>query len=661
MEQAMQIRWPVVCAGLSIAMLTTSVAGQAVDQGGNFDVILRGGTIIDGTGSVRYDADVAIRNGRIIQIGPLAGARADIELDVAGLFVTPGFINLHSHASVRALPAAENMLTQGVTTEVVNADGSGATDIPAQLERVASSGLAVNVGAYIGFNSIWRTVVGPDNRRATDAEIARMRDVVTAGLEGGAWGVSAGLDYTPAYYATTDEVVSVVEAAKPWRTHFTNHGRITPESNFSSLVGMEETIAIGERAGLAPLITHMKVQGHEQGSAARVVELMREATGRGHYAAADLYPYLAGQTGLGALIIPAWAQDGGNDAMRDRFADPALRSRIVEEAEAVMAARFGGPQGVYLPATGRELVDVMEELQVSAGEAVVRLLEAGGAGAAILRFGDERDLMTLLQNPDAAVACDCGATTSTRTHPRNYGTYPRVLGRYVRERGVLTWEDAIRKMAGLPASLVGMVDRGFLAPGMAADITVFDPLTIIDHATYQDPARLSVGVRHVLVAGRLALRDGTVTGVQAGTTLTRTIDMPTRPMSSSSVREVSTPGMVDVVPADSTGNMSSARMSFDVRQGSHERRATGTFRLQDGSTEVLMESLGLLQLAPGWATFSGVGRVGAEERAIIVVLDEGLPGATVASVSIHMDNAYTFTGTLPLGVIRLGGIASERR
>jgi N-acyl-D-amino-acid deacylase len=265
--------------------------------------------------------------------------------------------------------------------------------------------------------------------------------------------------------------------------------------------------------------------------------------------------------------------------------------------------------------------------------------------------------MTLLQYPDAAVACDCGATTSTRTHPRNYGTYPRVLGRYVRERGVLTWEDAIRKMTGLPASIVGMVERGFLVAGMVADITVFDPETVIDHATYEDPARLSDGIRHVLVDGRLALRDGAVTGVQAGATLTRTIHMPSRPMSTHSTREVATDGLIDVARLDAAAT-ASVRMSFDVRQGSDGRGATGTFRLQDGNTEVRMEDVGLLQVAPGWATFSGTGRVGDVERAIIVVLDEGYSGATRASVSVDVDGVYSFSGTLPPGTIRFGGIAS---
>ena len=191
--------------------------------------------------------------------------------------------------------------------------------------------------------------------------------LIEAGLEAGAWGVSAGLDYKPAYYARTEEVVHVLEAARRWGTVFSNHDRLTPETRYSSRVGMEETVAIGEATGLTPVVTHMKVQGWEQGSAPAVLEMMRQAEQRGVMVAADVYPYLAGQTSLAALIIPGWAQAGGRDAMLARFGDATLRARIVVEADEAMAARFGGPTGVFLPATQRELTDVMAEMEVESG------------------------------------------------------------------------------------------------------------------------------------------------------------------------------------------------------------------------------------------------------------------------------------------------------
>ncbi len=434
-----------------------------------FDVIIRHGTVVDGTGVARYRADVALSNGSISRIGDLSRERATSEIDATGLIVAPGFINIHSHATADGLQTAENMLTQGVTTEIVNADGAGPLDIADQLNRAAGRGLAVNLGAQIGFNSVWAQVIGAADRRATPQDIDRMKGLLVDGLTKGAWGVSAGLDYKPAYFAQGEEVIKVVEAAKPFRTIFINHDRVTPESGFSSRAGMEETIAIGERAGITPVITHMKVQGHEQGSADQILSKMREATNRGAYTAADAYPYLAGQTGLVALIIPGWAQDGGREAMLKRFADPELRTRIVHEAEEAMDKRFGGAAGIYLPATKQELTTVMRDLNVRAGEAVVRLLEQGSPGI-IARFGIEADLVKILQHPTTSIACDCGSVVpGAASHPRYYGSFPRVLGRYVREQKALTLEDAVRKMSGLPAATIGLIDRGLLAVGMAAD------------------------------------------------------------------------------------------------------------------------------------------------------------------------------------------------
>ncbi len=275
---------------------------------------------------------------------------------------------------------------------------------------------------------------------------------------------------------------------------------------------------IGRASGLLPVITHMKIQGREQGSGPEVMEWMSATEEAGLPLAADVYPYLAGQTSLSALIIPGWAQAGGREAMVARFADPGQRARIVAEAEEAMAARFGGPSGVFLLSLQRELTDVMEEMGVGGGEAVVRLLEQNQHGV-ILRFGAEDDLERILQYPTASISCDCGASAATRIHPRYWGTHPRVLGRYVRERGVLTWEEAVRKMTSLPAETIGMEDRGTLAPDMAADLVVFDPETVIDHATYENPTAPSDGIVHVVVNGTVAWRDGSSTGAQAGRAL----------------------------------------------------------------------------------------------------------------------------------------------
>ncbi len=403
-----------------------------------------------------------------------------------------------------------------------------------------------------------------------------MRAIVERNLQQGAWGVSAGLDYKPGYFAHTDEVVRVVAVAAPWRTIFPNHERLTPESNFSSRAGIAETIKIGIDAGLAPEITHMKIQGHEQGSAAEVISMMRQADAAGHYTPADAYPYLAGQTGLGALTVPAWAQDGGRPETLKRFKDPALRARIAKEIEEALNARFNGAEGVYLPQTKQQLVDIMRDRHSSAGETIIQILEQGNTSA-ILRFGREDDLVKILQHPSTAIACDCGATLETGIHPRFYGAFPRVLGHYVRETHALSWEDAVRKMSGLPASTVGIVDRGFLAPGMAADVTVFDPNTVIDHATYENPTLPSEGVRYVFVNGQLALRDGKPTGKRAGRSILRSAHMPARPMSVNAAHRVSLAG-------DAMAANAKVRIALDVRQDAGARRATGSFRLNDPRT-----------------------------------------------------------------------------
>src|SRR4051794_23575007 len=579
------------------AAIVLSLAIVGLDAQSPFDIIIRHGTVLDGTGAARDAADVAIADGFIVRVGDLGRERAAVEIDAKGLDVAPGFINVHSHATPDALPTAENMLTQGVTTEIVNADGGGFTDIAQQLADTARSGLAVNVGAYIGFNSIWSTVVGSADRRPADADIAKMRAMIVDGLEHGAWGVSAGLDYKPAYYAQVEEAVRIVEPAMKWRTNFPNHDRLTPETNFSSQIGVSETIAIAGKAGLVPVVTHMKSQGREQGRAGELLAMMDAATRRGAYTAADVYPYLAGQTGLGALTIPAWAQDGGRDAMLARFHDPAQRARIVTETEAAMDARFGGASGVYLPAIKRELVDIAREQQVSPGEAVVRILEQRNE-TGIMRFGSEADLVKILQYPATSMACDCGATLNTRQHPRAWGSFPRVLGRYVREQHVLTWEDAIRKMTALPANTVGMIDRGYLAPGMAADVTIFDPATIVDRATYDDPAQLSEGVRFVLVNGVLAVRDGLVTGQRGGQVVTRTAHMPSRPMTrASETRRLSLKGTV----------AGTTRVAIDVSQPEGAARAHGSFSFTDAEGAAFEAAdIGVLQSTKDWVSFTAV-------------------------------------------------------
>ncbi len=597
-----------------------------------YETILRGGTVIDGSGARAFPADIGISNGRIARIGNLAGVLAATDIDVRGLMVTPGFINIHSHASPAALPTAENMLTQGVTTELLNADGAGPTDLSVQLGPIGRAGLGVNVAASIGFNSIWQSVMGPSNRRPTPLEVEKMQKLILAGLEYGAFGVSSGLDYKPAYFATTDEVVEILKPAARWRTFFPNHDRSTPESGYSSRAGVEETRLIGERSGLVPQFTHMKIQGHEQGTAAQVIDMMNRSSAAGRWVAADVYPYLAGQTALSALIIPGWAQDGGTEAMRARFKDPAMRVRIVKESDDAIKARFNGPESIMVLGT-RRLSDIMREVGASSpGDAVVKVLETESPWA-ILGFGIEADLVKIMQYHSSAIACDCGAAAGSRGHPRYYGTYPRVLGRYVRETHALTWEDAIRKMTGLPAAMIGLADRGLLAPGMAADITVFDSATVIDHATFEKPDAWSEGILHVLVNGRLALRDGKATGEQGGTVLRRTGNLPSRPMDLGGATEARASGTI---------TLSGARTQVTValRQAKGSQRATGTLSLAAtaATPSVRSISLGMLQTASGWASITGRARVGpaGTERSFTLIVERSDPFVDGAPSTIRL-------------------------
>jgi N-acyl-D-aspartate/D-glutamate deacylase len=600
------------------ALLGGASSAQGQASASRYDVIIRGGTVVDGSGRRPYQADVAVQGDAIAAVGDLSAFRALRTLNAEGLIVAPGFINVHSHADASAVATATNMLTQGVTTEIANADGSGDLDLDAQFQTFSSRGLAVNLGFYVGFNAAWESVVGRSDRRPSEADLDSMRGLVRQGLTSGAWGVSAGLDYKPAYFARPDEVVSVLSAARAWRTNFPNHERLTPEHRFSSFAGVQETIALAEAAGVTPVITHIKSQGREQGNATAITILMSASSKRGLYTAGDVYPYLAGYTSLAALLVPDWAQSGGEAQMLERFRDGEMRPRIAAEVEAALHHRFGGPAGAYDLDGGQELTAAMAQMKATAGEAVLRLLESGSRRA-ILRFGAEADLETFLRNDAIAVACDCGAVSGqARGHPRNWGSYPRVLGLYVRERRVLSLESAVRKMTALPAAMIGAIDRGYVAPGMRADITIFDPQSIADHATFENPSAPSTGVRHVLVNGVPALLDGVLTGSQGGRALRRGRHMPTRPTQPDKARRL----VASTKPDSSSGGY---RVSLDVRQGPGATYAAGRLMLHDPDDEVwLAERFGVLQaFGADWASVTAVVRDRSGRRKPVIVTLDG--------------------------------------
>ncbi len=605
-----------------------------------YDIVIKGGTIVDGSGLPGYPGDVAISDGRIVAVGDVGSTKAGKTIDAKGLVVAPGFINLHSHAEPDAVSTAVNMLTQGVTTEMINADGGGGEDIATQLPEYASKGLAENIGAYTGFNAVWSDTMGDRDLRPTDTQIATMRAALEKNLKAGAWGVASGLDYRPSYYAKPEEVISIVSVAKPWRTNFPNHDRLRPEDKLSSYKGMEETITIAEKAGLVPVITHIKSAGKERGNAPKVLEMVSAATARGAWTAIDIYPYLAGQTALQAFLVPGWAADGGKEAMLARFKDPAIRPKLVEAAEYAMSTRLGGAEGIAFPVLNKRLTDVMAEEKVGAGEAVLRTLERDPYTIANLTFGLEDDVITFLKYTDTTVACDCGAAIANRGHPRYYGSFPKVLGHYVRDTGVITLEDAVRKITALPAAVVGMVDRGRIAPGMRADVTLFDPKTVRDHATFEKPALPSDGIRHVIVNGVTALSDGAATGAKTGAVLLRDTHMPSRPMD---------------MPARSrslTASAKSADYTVTIQAGQKpgQRHASGTVRLTDAKTRTVWTatSLGVLQTTKGWASVTAILKDKAgNSKAATLTLDHADGGADspVVSVALGNDAAVALPGT----------------
>ncbi|WP_240452301.1 amidohydrolase family protein [Virgibacillus sp. YIM 98842] len=1012
----------------------------------SFDTIIRNGSIIDGSGLERYDADIAIKDGYIAEIGDLTDAAAEQEINAEGNFVAPGFIDVHSHASLSALREAESPLSQGVTMEVLSPDGGGPVDLQSRID-LEDGGLGINIGSYIGFNSVWSQVVGNEDRRATDDEIEEMQQLISEAMEKGAAGVSAGLFYRPAYFAETDQVIDVVSAASEWRTNFPNHQR---NENNEVVEATAETIEIGEESGLAPVITHIKTMGpNNWGKSEEMMQLINDANERGVYTAADIYPYLRSQTGLTA-IVPPWAEEGGRSAMLERFRDPELRDVIEEEIEEIMYSRVQGPEGVYFPTKRMTLADYMdtgvgnprsrtllsflnlnyeqefdvdideitvtnangnvvyeedfegadgdgwdrskfdllhsypsteashtindnaghvnlaprisgnasaysnvvpgmpdvgdsetfmrfkvgdtmganqiirvwinsdnfgsgssfamngfgvavrldrdriqvyerenssstihetisnaglepdtwqdlkvklendtllvkmwpsdeeepeewdssidvskeevvedqkamvsvtnldadsntfhfddfrvesasgeevyyeydfegnngdgwhsnkfinihsfpendvdfsiqenagvvtlagydadlccstygkftpdmddvknsdvllrfkadeiggdqqlriftksdeiksgmtlpangfgleidfednkmsfinreestttvldtadanldtdwhtlrlhaeddevsariwkdgeeepeewdftyveEERELTIGETTMQILETEGSLRTIYDFGHEDDFRRFIQSPVVAIASDGGASTSNEVHPRRYGTQPRVLGHYVREEGLLTWEEAVQKMTSFPAALIGLSDRGYIARGMKADITIFDPDTVIDHATFEQPRQFADGIEHVFVNGELALNNGELTGIQVGEFVPVEPNMPTRPVTQD--ESVETSESREILSLDGSDIESS--ISFNLEQGESDFEAAGSMTFVHDDMELVADKFGRVQAFDGWISFTGAGTINGEMFTTFrVTVDENDP------------------------------------
>jgi dihydroorotase/N-acyl-D-amino-acid deacylase len=515
------------------------VSSFSLQAGDRLDVVLAGGTVYSGDGSAGTVADVGIEGGRIAAVGDLSGQPAKLRLDVSGLAVMPGFIDIHSHAQRRTVedsgifkwPLAENYIRQGVTTAIGGPDGSSWYPVAELFDMLEAEPSAVNFGTFVGHNTVRTLAMGRADRAATVEELAAMKEMVATAMQQGAFGLSSGLKYIPGAYAETGEVIELARVAAAYGGIYISHMR---EEGIGLLDSVRETILIGEQAGLPAQITHHKAMGASTwGKSADSLALVDAAVARGLDISSDQYPYAASSTGIDVLL-PAWSLAGQREARLARLADPEMRAQIRQAIiQNIMYDRGGNDPGRVAIAScewnpaynGMNLAEILaargEETNIeNAADLVIELEENGGCQAVYHAMSDE-DVVRIMQHPRTMVASDGGIYMPGKEtpHPRNYGSFARVLGRYVREQGVLGFEEAIRKMTQMPADRIGLSERGRIEPGAFADIAVLDPEKIIDRATFKQPHQFSEGVYHVFVNGEPVLLNGEMTGARPGRVL----------------------------------------------------------------------------------------------------------------------------------------------
>lgn len=499
-----------------------------------YDIVLSGGRIVDGTNSPWYRGDIAIAGDTIVRIAPSISAPAARVIDLKGLVVAPGFIDIHTHArrGIFDLPTAENYVRQGVTTLVEGPDGSSPIPLKPFLAKVAATRIAPNFLSFMGQGSIRSEVIGTTNRRATPDELERMRALVRQGMADGAFGLSSGLFYVPGNFTSTDELVELARVAGQMGGIYISHMRDEAKGLVDSV---RETIAIGERGGLPTQVTHHKVIGKKYwGASVETLRLVDEARARGVDATIDMYPYTASSTSIGSALLPAWAQEGGRDATLKRLKDPSTREKIEAATTAlIMDERGGGdPKNVVVARcewdpslAGMDLAAITARRGfpvtiANAADTALWIVERGGAQGIFHAIGEE-DLQRILVHPASMVASDGEIPLfgKDHPHPRSYGTFARVLGVYVREKKLLPLESAVQKMSSFPAQRLGLTDRGVLRQGLKADIVVFDPAKVRDTATFEKPHSYAEGVHVVLVNGQVVFESGRMTDARPGRVL----------------------------------------------------------------------------------------------------------------------------------------------
>jgi dihydroorotase/N-acyl-D-amino-acid deacylase len=506
---------------------------------GPLDVVLEGGTVFSGDGGAGVVADVGVYADRIVAVGDLSGQESELRLNVSGLAVTPGFIDIHSHAvrdtreksGIFLWPDAENYIRQGVTTAIGGPDGSSwypVSDLFSMLEESPSS---VNFGTFVGHNTVRELAMGRADRSPTAEELLAMKGMVNTAMNEGAYGLSSGLKYIPGAYSETAEVIELARVAGLHGGIYITHMR---EEGVGLIDSVSETIRIGEEGGLPAQVTHHKAMGKlTWGKSVDTLALIDAANARGLDISSDQYPYAASSTGIDVLF-PAWSLAGDKETRLARLRDPDTRAKIKTGIIDNIVNDRGGndPARVAIAdcswdrdLNGKNLAEILQERGLeadmeNAAELAMELEEQGGCSA-VYHAMSEQDVVRIMQHPRTMVASDGGIhmPAEDMPHPRNYGSFARVLGRYVREEAVIGFSEAIRKMSRMPADRIGLADRGRIEVGAMADIAVLDPESVIDRATFRNPHQLSVGVHHVFVNGRTVLLNGEMTGARPGRVL----------------------------------------------------------------------------------------------------------------------------------------------
>lgn len=522
-------RGRLVAAGL-VGMLSVAGLGawQAAGPDRPYDLVIQGGRALDGSGNPWMYADLAIRDGRIAAMGRLGTVDARRRIDAAGLYVSPGFIDVHSHAAKGLegeLNHAQPILAQGITTVAINPDGGGPVDVAGQRARLEKRGVGVNVALFVPHGAIRRQVLGMADREPTATELAKMVDLVRAGMKAGGIGLSTGLYYAPGSYAKTEEIVAMARAAAEAGGVYSSHVRDEGDYSIGLVAAVQETIRIAEEAKLPGIVSHMKALGAASwGLSLAAVMRIEAARARGVEIFADQYPYEASGTSITGALVPRWAQVGGDAALRARIRN-AERPRLVAEVRANIARR-GGAAALLVSRfeadpslEGRTLADIAGGRPPE--EVALELLERGDAGLVSFNMS-ERDIEIIMRQPWTMTSTDGDLVPfgAGRPHPRAYGAFPRKIRLYVRERGLLDLPFAIRSMTSLPARVFGLEDRGVLRAGAWADVVVFDLEKVRDTATYQQPHQLAEGMVHILVNGQLVRERAAFTDALPGRIVT---------------------------------------------------------------------------------------------------------------------------------------------